>query len=407
MENTVYDIGIVGAGMAGIFAAHRILEKKKELKTILFDIGRPPLKRRLQMFGFGGLFPNSDGKLYLSDTKKISNIVSDKKAKNAYQWVASILSSKICMANDFNIVKDNGPSKILKNKINKEYQITTNSYVQLFSQHIHTLLKNFADEFENKIEFAFDTEIIDISKNKNIFHILSNEKEYKCKRIIIATGRSGWRWASNIFNKFDLIEDNSTANYGICIEMPAENLKDLNRSTCSIYNNKINVGPFHWNGTIIPEDHYDMAIASFRGNEDRWKTDKVSFNFIGKIKCNNGVEETNRIGKLTFLLANDRISKEKITSILNKKSKILSILPEYDWIVKDIKDFSKIMPEINKGYFYAPVLFPFPPTILLGTNLSTKIPGMFVAGDNIGISGLLCAAETGMIAADGAMRGLT
>src|ERR1700731_1789666 len=89
---TIYDIGVIGSGMAGMFATHRILEKQKKEKTILFDIGRPPMKRRLQMFGFGGILPNSDGKLYLSDTKKVVSIVGDTKAKNAYDWVISVLN---------------------------------------------------------------------------------------------------------------------------------------------------------------------------------------------------------------------------------------------------------------------------------------------------------------------------
>ncbi len=37
------DVCVIGSGVAGIFACHRILEKKKDLKIILFDIGRPPI----------------------------------------------------------------------------------------------------------------------------------------------------------------------------------------------------------------------------------------------------------------------------------------------------------------------------------------------------------------------------
>jgi len=400
---TIYDIGIIGSGVAGIFACHRILEKKKELKTIVFDIGRPPMKRRLQMFGFGGLLPNSDGKLYLSNTKSVASIIGETKAKKAYDWVSSVFQ----IPGKLDVIKDEGPSKSLAKRLkNAGYKITPNSYIQLYSANIHGLLKHFAETFDKNIDFEFDQEIIDITKNKTHFILTANDNEYKCKRLILATGRSGWRWTASIFNKFGLIEDNSFAHYGIRIEMPATNLKDFNGSNCSIHNDKIDIGPFSWNGTVVPEDHYDMAIASFRSNEDRWKSDKVSFNFIGNVPSENGFEETDRVGKLTFLLANDRVAKERVSAILNNKSKILSILPDYKWIQDDIKEFGKVVPEINKGYFYVPALNPIPPTISIGTNLSTEVSGMFVAGENSGISGLLSAAETGMIAADGAMRGL-
>ena len=34
-----YDIGIIGSGIAGTFAALRVSEKYKDVRTIVFDIG--------------------------------------------------------------------------------------------------------------------------------------------------------------------------------------------------------------------------------------------------------------------------------------------------------------------------------------------------------------------------------
>jgi uncharacterized FAD-dependent dehydrogenase len=401
---SITDLAIIGSGMSGIFAAYRILEKKENLKIMLFDIGRPPMKRRSQMFGFGGLLPNSDGKFYLSDIKKVANVVGDKKAKTAFDWVLQVLET----IQETNTIKDPGPSKSLTTTLKKAgYSITKNSFMPLFSPHIHGLLKKFAEAFENHIEFHFDQEVKDIIKNKASFTISTSDGDFKARKIILATGRSGWRWAGDLFKKFGLVEDNSIARYGIRIETTADNLSSLNQSTCSISNNKIEIGPFAWNGTMVPEDHLDMAIASFRSNEDRWKTDKVSFNFIGNVPSDQGFEETDRIGRLTFLLSNDRVSKERVSTIINGRSKILSILPDYEWLKTDLKAFGEVMPEvISKSYFYAPALTPLPPGISIGTNLSTEIDGLFVAGENAGVVGLLAAAMMGMVAADGAIRGL-
>src|SRR5208282_5902481 len=146
-------------------------------------------------------------------------------------------------------------------------------------------------------------------------------------KVIFCIGRGGWREARNVFNNFGLIEENDTARFGIRVEIPAHILKDFNKSNCRINKPELEVGPLSWNGTVIPEDNSDMAISAFRSNENRWRTDKVSFQFIGHIHCPNaGFEQTDRIAKLTFLLANDRIIKEKVSSILNKKNKIISII---------------------------------------------------------------------------------
>jgi uncharacterized FAD-dependent dehydrogenase len=401
---TIYDVAIIGAGVAGVFAANQILSKQKKVKTILFDIGRPPMKRRSQMFGFGGLLPNSDGKFYLSDTKKVSTITGDAKVKSAYDSVISTLE----LIDKTDIIKDDGPSKSISSLAKKAgYKIIKNSYIPLFSPHIHGLLKHFADTFENKIEYCFDKEVIDISKNGQTFTIHTNDTKYKCRRVLIATGRAGWRWATAVFDRFGIIEDNSTAKYGIRVEISKDNLQSFDQSTCSFVNDNMTIGPFSWNGTVVPEDHYDMVIANFRSNEERWESDKVSFDFIGNIKCEDGFNDTDRIGKLTFLLANDRVSKERVSAIMNEKSKILTILPEYQWLKDELTKLAIVIPEVlTKAYFYAPALMPMPPKISLKTNLSTDIEGLFVAGEPAGVSGLLAAAEMGIVAANGITRGL-
>jgi uncharacterized FAD-dependent dehydrogenase len=398
------DIIIVGSGISGCFCAHQILSKKKDLKVAVFDIGRPPMKRRLQMFGFGGLLPNSDGKLYLSDTKRVSNIVGDKKAKDASETVFSILKS----IRDYSTVKDNGPSRSISDAAKiSGFKLVKNSYIPLFSPHIHGLLKYFADEFENNIQYYFDQEVVDIIQNQSSFTIHTSNDKYKCKRVLLATGRSGWRWAANTFDKLGLIKDNSIARYGIRIEMLADTLKSFNKSTCSFTNSRVNIGPFSWRGTVVPEDHCDMAVANFRSNEERWESDRVSFDFIGNVKTENGFGDTDRIGKLTFLLANDRVSKERVSSIMNDKSKILTFLDEYKWIKDELQKFSAVVPEVlTKAYFHAPCISPLPPTISLGSNLSTDIGGLFVAGEIAGVSGLLAAAEMGVIAGNSIVRGL-
>ena len=51
-----YDVGIIGAGVAGAFAALRISQNNPGTKTIIFDFGRPPGKRRRQLEGWFGCF---------------------------------------------------------------------------------------------------------------------------------------------------------------------------------------------------------------------------------------------------------------------------------------------------------------------------------------------------------------
>jgi len=274
----------------------------------------------------------------------------------------------------------------------------------MYPKDIHLLSKNMAEDIEQakNITFCFDTEIIEIRREKSNFVIKSTAEEYKCKKIILSVGRSGWRWVSDIFSNFGIIENNDYARFGIRVEMNSSNMKEFNKSNCSLYkNNDLEIGPLSWNGTIIPEDHVELAITTFRSNENRWKSDKVSFSVIGnRLYPNKGYEQTDRLGKLAYVLSNDRILKERVSTILNKKSKI-SALKEYDWLVDTIQELTGIMPDIaTKAYFHVPTIMPMAPTINIGTNMETEVPGMFVVGETAGVSGLLSAAVMGAAVGD-------
>ena len=395
-----FDVGIIGAGVAGAFATLKLAKDHKNVKAILFDLGRPPMKRRRQLEGWLGCLPNSDGKLYQSDVFKVADITGLRRAKSAHTWFRHVLEQ----IDEFKVIKDRSPTAALEKKIKKlGYEISLNDHVQIYPKEIHALSKHMAEVIENgkNITFNFDSEVVRIVKQKNVFVITTEEHEYRCKKIIVAVGRSGWRWARELYGSFGIVDNNDIARFGIRVETNSSVMKDFNRSNCTITKQDLEIGPLSWYGTVIPEDHLDLAISAFRSNENRWKSDKVSFNLIGDRPFPEaGFEQTDRIGKLTFVLANDRIIKERVSAILTGKSRI-SIIPEYEWLKPVLTDLSAIIPEITtKAYFHVPTIVPSAPKINIGDNLETEVDGMFVAGESAGIHGILSAGIMGIIAAD-------
>jgi uncharacterized FAD-dependent dehydrogenase len=399
-----YDIAIIGAGVAGSFAALKIAKEYKNMKTILFDLGRPPSKRRRQLEGWLGVLPNSDGKLYLNDVSKVADVVGTRRARAAEKWFNNYTSDIF----DLKVVKDKPPSASAERKIKKSgFDLQLNNYMQLYPRDIHNLsrhMSNYVSDCKN-ITMSFDDEVLKVVKQKGSFTIVSASKEVSCKRIIVCTGRSGWRWTKNLYDWLGVVENNDTARFGIRIEANANVMKDFSKSNCSIISEDLEIGPLCWNGTVIPEDHVDLAISAFRSNENRWKSDKVSFNLIGnRFFENKGFEQTNRIGQLTFVLSNDRVIKERVSSIIGKRSKI-SIIPEYDWLPDALNTISAFMPDIiARGYFHIPTILPLVPKVKVGNNLAMDVDNMFCAGESAGIPGLLAAATSGLIAADSACR---
>jgi uncharacterized FAD-dependent dehydrogenase len=400
-----FDVGIIGAGVAGAFATMKMAKDHKNVKTVVFDLGRPPMKRRRQLEGWLGCLPNSDGKLYLSDLDKVAEITGQRKVTSANNYFQKILSN----VGNFKITKDKAPTASVEKRLNKiGYDVLLNNYIQIYPKDIHALSKYMSEELESNknITFSFDNEVKSVYKQKNMFIVVADNQEYKCKKLIIAVGRSGWRWAKELYQNFGIIENNDMAKFGIRIELNSALMKDFNKSNCSIIKpGSVEIGPLSWYGTVIPEDHLDMAISAFRSNENRWKSDKVSFSLIGHVPFSNkGFEQTDRIGKLMFVLSNDRIIKERVSHILTGKAKV-SMIEEYDWLKDVLTELGTAVPEIvNKAYYHVPTILPMAPKINIGSNLESEIDGMFVVGESAGIHGILSAATMGLISVDSACK---
>lgn len=393
MQN--YDIAVIGAGVAGSFAAFNLA--KKNHSVLLLETGRPPAKRRSQTTGWLGMLPASDGKLYIDKFSNFPDSFTKEQLKNKQDLILNILQNY-----GFNdTVITNTPKASLLKKITKAgFNFTNNSYYQIIPKEIHILSKKFAaemDKLEN-ITSIFDIDVKRVEKRDGMFIITTNYMEFSCKKLVIATGRSGWRWAKETLQYFGLLINNDIARFGIRVEADDKLFTDFKQSAGTLTKENIQYGPLNWHGSIIPEDHTDFALAAFRSNENRWQSEKVSFELMGDIDCkNNGLQQIERLGKLTFLLSNDRILKEKISTIITSKSKI-SVLPEYNWLIPALQDLEQIVPDITtKGYFHVPVIHPVLPKINLSNKFETDVENLHLIGESAGIYGILQSMISGFL----------
>lgn len=402
---SVWDIGIIGAGISGAFAALKIAEKHRNIKTIIFDIGRPPGKRRRQLEGFLGCFPSSDGKLYPNDLDRVLEVVDGRRARHAYNWVLAHLEAA---ASTMKLIKDPLPSASMQKKLKENnFNICANNHYQWKPDSIHQLSKNIAEELENfsNLTFSFDNEVFRVAKKKDGFLVSTLNGDFVCNKLIVCVGRSGWRWVTNLYKQLGISADDNYARYGVRVEISSQYLKDFNKSHCTLSKDNLEIGPFSWQGTIIPEDHADLVISSFRSNEDRWKSEKVSFSLTKSLFFENaGVHQADRLGKLAFLLFNDRVSKEKIKLFLKNDSQ-LNLLPEYSWLLESLEELNNFIPNLlNRGYFHVPNIIPKPAQININPNLESEVEGLFVAGESAGVPGILAAAITGAVCGEGACK---
>lgn len=397
----IFDVAIVGCGTAGTFAAYKIAKDHPHIKCVIFEAGRGPQKRRFQMQGFLGLLPNSDGKLYTDDIDNLKKLCKQKITNTAFQWFKDNIA-KTC---NTKVIEDTLPYKLPLKKIkNSGFTFSKQNFIQIVPHEIHSLSKVISQSLNSNTNITqnFDEEIESIQyKNKQFVITSYSGSQTICKKLILASGRSGWRATDKLFNDFGLTSKDRIVRFGVRAELPANSLKEYNRSNGIISNNELEIGPLSWFGQCVPEDHYDMVLSSFRANESRWASDKVSFNVLGKHNVENSVKYLDRIGQLTFILTDERVLKEKIGALLTKRAKVSKLL-EYDWLIEAFSKIEAFMPEIAKGSFYTPTLLPIVSKIKLTPKLQTEHKDLILAGETTGYSGLLFAILSGVIAGDSA-----
>lgn len=393
-----FDVCILGAGVAGVMAAYRIAKEHPGLETAVIEMGRPFRKRRRQLDGALGCLPNSDGKLYLQDLNNVAKICGQKEAKKGYDNFIKLFDN----ISDMKVNKDKKIHKSIEAKLKKHnFEISNSDYIQIIPTQVHQLSKLISTDLENyeHVKFIFDNEVFSVTHEDNEFIIETQYGSIVSKKLVLALGRSGWRLNKTILENLGLITSNNVAKFGVKVETSSDVLHEFNESMCTLTRDDVEIGPFMWHGTVIPEDHVDVVTTAFRSNENRWKTDKVSFNIITNSVFNgDGFEQTERIAKLAFILCNDRVMKERLSNVLTGKSKV-SIFSEYNWLPAIVEELSSLIPNlINKSNFYIPTIKPFTPEFKLNKDFSTDFENLYIIGESAGVSGLLSAAIMGYAA---------
>jgi len=411
-----WDIGILGAGPAGVFAALRLAERHKNLKVVVFEFGPPPpnclrqdpihvKRRRRQLEGYLGCFPTGDGKIYLDeDTEKVLAIADGRRVRAIKDWLAVQLDE----VNVQRGIKTKQPSTTLKKTITDNgFDLIMHTYDQWNPDQIHQLSKISAEKIEaaGNVYLSFDTEVFDFLKNDKKFVVNTSQGDFNCKKLILGVGRSGWRWVNNVYKNLGILQNDNVARYGVKVEMPSSALKEFHKAHCSLVREDIDVGPLQWMGSVIQEDHDDMTIAAFRSNEDRWKSDKVFFSVQKRIEVKSSpCNYVDRIAKLSHLLSGDRVGREKIKTFTHGLGD-LAEMPEYSWVGDALKSLEPVFPNIiNRGYFHVPDIDTNISKINIANNLETEVDGLFVAGECAGIRGIAAAGIMGAVAAEGAAK---
>lgn len=449
-----YDIIIIGAGPAGLFAGHEIAKNSK-LKTLIIDMGRDVNKRICPMektdkctkckpchimSGVGGAGGLSDGTLNIRPDigGDLFEFMKEKEAWDLTRhvdkiWVAAGTPDKLFEATSEE-----------KEELSRKAAQAGLEFVQIPQRHIgsdHTpeVVASIANYLKKRgVKFLLKTGVKDIIKGGVK---LEDGKELKAKYVLAAPGRSGAPWFVKQAKKMNIDITHGPIDVGVRVEVPGIvmdpvckiNLDPKFHIRTPTYDNFVRTFCVNHRGYVVKEVYNEYVGVNGHSLRDK-QSNNTNFAFLTKIALTEPVENSTDYGesiaktattlgggkpliqRLRDLRRGRRSTWRRIENGLVKPTllgvtpgDIAMVMPHR--VVTNIKEGLDMLDAVIPGVasdstlLYAPEIKYYAMRVDVGKSMETSIKNLFVAGDGVGVSrSIIIASATGVLAARGILE---
>lgn len=298
-----YDVVIVGAGPAGIFAAYELFKKNLSLQVALVDKGLniynrtcPILNHKIDKCpvrkdgtagcypacsitnGFGGAGAFSDGKFNITHEFGgwMTDYLSNSKVEELIKYVDAINLEHGATPNitdpttdEVRDIEKRGHAVGLKLLRAKVRHLGTEQNLQI--------LKSIYEQMNGHIDYLFKTEVKDILIENDAVTgvILENEEILSANQVFVAPGRDGSTWLKNIMNSLKIPMKNLQVDIGVraeCSDIIMQEINDHLYEGKFIYRTSVGttVRTFCSNpsGHVVVENHSGTMLANGHAYKD-------------------------------------------------------------------------------------------------------------------------------------------
>ena len=446
---TSYDVIIVGAGPAGIFAALE-LAKARSLRVLMLEKGKD-LDQRLRpgqrakvppgclVSGWGGAGAYSDGKLTLSPHfgGQLGDYVSSPALEHLIEEVDQTYL-RFGAPTEIHGTEEEGIRELAHRATLADLELIPARIRHLGTERCPVILQAMHRELENAVEIRTETlaEQIVAREGRVTGVRIAGGKRLSCRYLIVAPGRDGAGWLTQQADRLGLKRKDNPVDVGVRVEVPAVTLQ---RITDLIYEPKLvfysktfddRVRTFCMcpYGEVVTEYYNDNVITVNGHSYASKRTGNTNFALLVSTSFTEPFRDPIAYGKYLAGLANvlgggvivqrlgdlqagrrsthERIRRGIVQPTLASATPgdLSFVLPyrHLSGILEMLQALDQVAPGVASRHtlLYGVEVKFYSSRPKLSGSLETEVAGLFAIGDGAGVTrGLVQASASGILAA--------
>ena len=430
----IKNVVIVGAGVAGINAATKLVDNNFDGRIIIIDMGKDPYLRPYEevMTGYLGAGGWSDGKLTYSTQigGQLSKYVGDEKAMELMKQVVD----------NFERFHPH-PEQIVLSSPDKEPDFIKPYFgLRLFpvwhigTDYLHEIGKSWYDYLVDKgVEFHWESKVSDIDFKHNEVTFKSLKPEFAnmdndsifYDKLIFGVGKSGIDFTSEIMKKYDLPTEEKPAQVGVRFEAPQKHFQKLIDIAYDfkLYRKLDNVSlrSFCTNNNAayvaVEETYGDHSYNGHAKKDESFRNDMTNFGILMEIRGIDkpfkwarelvGKVQANSTG-LFYSPSREPSTTSEGVDVSATKIENLDVVKDafqgyFSYIDDFINDMKLVFPTLKDdwGIYVPEVKYLAPEPLVNYSDLSlTKFPDVHFVGDALSARGISVSGAHGTLVAE-------
>ncbi|GAB6099996.1 NAD(P)/FAD-dependent oxidoreductase [Halanaerocella petrolearia] len=456
-----YNVTIVGAGPAGIFAALELV-KESDLDVLIIEKGRDIKSRSCPMkeqnincvecnncsvvCGWGGAGAYSDGKL--TQSSEIGGNLDKYIGEDQLDELLDYIDEVYC---DFGAPdKVYGPSDDVKEEISNQSALAELNFIPSDIRHLGT---GYSKTVLTKMKEYLLDKGVKIKTGAKVTEILTEEEivtgvkteygtEITSDKVVVAPGRENAQWLTSEAERLGIETDINPVDIGVRVELPAavmEDLTDVVYESKFIYHSptfddKVRTFCMCPNGEVVNENNNGLITVNGHSHATK-KTDNTNFALLVSKTFTEPFKEPITYGQDIAKLANllgGRVLVQRLGDFLDGRRSTperiersiveptlkdatpgdLSLVLPYRHLTaidEMLQALDKVCPGVYSRHtlLYGVEVKFYSSRLSLKDNLETKVDNLYAAGDGAGVTrGLMQASASGVVIAQDILNNL-